>query len=213
MREHPIPPVTEPMQYRAIGIVRGTYVPSDESKFTRGTLIDSEGNQIDSVVLGRVITLMRRHIEIESPHLWVVYPRSRQAHNLHLQISGIWEPSTLDKEMKPLGLISESEEESQQDELEEGDNFFSIRGELIFTKPEKSELIVRIRQRPNTQLKKGKSFKLFLQGEVPVIYLHHFVSFNVRREGQQLQLEDYEVIESLPIKKAKKTMLSLEKNN
>ena len=31
MRQHPISPVTEPMQYRAIGVVRGTYVPEDLS--------------------------------------------------------------------------------------------------------------------------------------------------------------------------------------
>ncbi|NBR44385.1 MAG: hypothetical protein EBT85_04840 [Synechococcaceae bacterium WB5_2B_268] len=28
MRQHPIPPVNEPLQFRAIGIVRGTYCPT-----------------------------------------------------------------------------------------------------------------------------------------------------------------------------------------
>ena len=32
MRQHPISPVTEPMQYRAIGVVQGTYVPADPDR-------------------------------------------------------------------------------------------------------------------------------------------------------------------------------------
>ena len=38
MRQHPIPPVTEPMQYRAIGLVNAVYVPQDEKTLTRGVL-------------------------------------------------------------------------------------------------------------------------------------------------------------------------------
>ena len=97
MQNHPIPSVTDPLQYRAIGIVRGIYKPQDDENFTRGAIIDSKGNQIDSVVLGRVITLIRNHVSLEKPHLWVVYPRCRNNQNLHLQITGIWEPSTLKK--------------------------------------------------------------------------------------------------------------------
>ena len=52
MQHHPIPSVTDPLQYRAIGIFRGTYVPQDQDKFTRGDLIDAQGHQIDAVVLG-----------------------------------------------------------------------------------------------------------------------------------------------------------------
>ena len=76
MQNHPIPSVTDPLQYRAIGLVRGIYKPQDDETFTRGALIDSKGNEIDSVVLGRVITLIRNHVPLEKPHLWVVYPRS-----------------------------------------------------------------------------------------------------------------------------------------
>ena len=85
MQKHPIPAVTDPLQYRAIGIVRGIYKPQDDENFTRGALIDSNGNEIDSVVLGRVIPLIRNHISLEKPHLWVVYPRCRNSQNLHLQ--------------------------------------------------------------------------------------------------------------------------------
>ena len=131
MRDHPIPPVTEPQQYRAIGVVRGLYKPSDDDQLTRGTLIDAEGGEVETVVLGRVLTLMRRHLAMEQTHLWVVYPRSRDNEQLHLQIAGIWEPSTLSPDQTDL-----------DDSLPEGDDYFSIRGELIFTKPEPGELVV-----------------------------------------------------------------------
>ena len=135
MQNHPIPSVTDPLQYRAIGLVRGIYKPQDDDTFTRGVLIDSKGNEIDSVVLGRVITLIRNHVPLEKPHLWVVYPRCRNNQNLHLQITGIWEPSTLSRD----GL-DESSSLNIDDDLIEGDDYFSIRGELIFTKPEEKEL-------------------------------------------------------------------------
>ena len=68
MRQHPISPVTEPMQYRAIGVVRGTYVPADPEQLTRGVIQTEDGSEIDAVVLGRVLTLMRRHLDLSKSH-------------------------------------------------------------------------------------------------------------------------------------------------
>ena len=64
MRHHPISPVTEPMQYRAIGVVRGLYVPSDPEQLTRGLIRTDDGVEIEAVVLGRLLTLMRRHLNL-----------------------------------------------------------------------------------------------------------------------------------------------------
>ncbi len=182
MQNHPIPSVTDPLQYRAIGIVRGIYKPQDDENFTRGTLIDSEGNEIDSVVLGRVITLIRNHVSLEKTHLWVVYPRCRSNQNLHLQITGIWEPSTLNKDyIDNEGLNEISSLTVDSDNLVEGDDYFSIRGELIFTKPEDNEVVIKIRQKPRNQKKKVLPFKVNLKGEIPINYLKHFISLDVRR--------------------------------
>ena len=198
MQNHPIPSVTDPFQYRAIGLVRGIYKPQDDDNFTRGALIDSEGNEIDSVVLGRVITLIRKHVPLEKPHLWVVYPRSRNNQNLHLQITGIWEPSTLKKDLvESEGLNEASSLKVDSDELLEGDDYFSIRGELIFTKPEDKEVVIKIRQKPRNQQKKSLPFKVFLKGEIPINYLKHFISFDVRRIDYQLLVEDFKVIGSI----------------
>ena len=195
MQNHPIPLVTDPLQYRAIGMVRGIYKPQDNDNFTRGALIDSKGNEIDSVLLGRVITLIRNHVSLEKPHLWVVYPRCRNNQNLHLQITGIWEPSTLKKDLMEKETLNEASiPKVDSDDLSEGDDYFSIRGELVFTKPEDKEVVIKIRQKPRNQQKKALPFKVNLKGEVPMNYLKHFISLDVRRVDYQLLVEDFQVI-------------------
>lgn len=92
----PVPPPSEPMQYRAIGLVRGRYVPSEE-QFTQGKVLAADGTEIDAVLLGRVMSLIRNHVDLERDHLWVAYPRTR-TEDLHVQIVGIWEPETLKRE-------------------------------------------------------------------------------------------------------------------
>ena len=186
MRDHPITPVSEPMQYRAIGLVRGIYRPETPDHFTRGHLIDLKGIEIESVVLGRVITLIKRHVAIEEPHLWVVYPRCRNENKLHLQIAGIWEPSTLS--------LSEDKILDDKDHIDEGDDYFSIRGELIYTKPETNDLIVKIRQQPRKVIKKPLPFKIRLKGHISLDNLHQFISLDVRRFGEELKVEEYELI-------------------
>ena len=204
MQNHPIPLVTDPLQYRAIGMVRGIYKPQDNDNFTRGALIDSKGNEIDSVLLGRVITLIRNHVSLEKPHLWVVYPRCRNNQNLHLQITGIWEPSTLRKDLMEEETLNEPLiPKVDSDDLSEGDDYFSIRGELVFTKPEDKEVVIKIRQKPRNQQKKALPFKVNLKGEVPINYLKHFISLNVRRIDYQLFIEDFQIIGTIsqqPIK-------------
>ena len=112
-----------------------------------------------------------------------------------MQISGIWEPSTLKKDLvdnEDLNEASVSNVES--DSLLEGDDYFSIRGELIFTKPEEKEVVIKIRQKPRNQQKKALPFKLNLKGEVPINYLKHFISLDVRRVDYQLCVEDFQII-------------------
>jgi len=202
MIDHPIPPVTEPLQYRAIGVVRGTYHTNDKEKFTRGYLVDEQGEQVEAVVLGRVITLIRRHLNIDEPHLWVVYPRCRESDHLHLQIGGIWEPSTLAKKNQDGNL--KSADTINLDYLPEGDDYFSIRGELIYTRPETNDLVVRIRQKPRSKLIKPQPFKILIKGEISLEYLRKFVSLDVRRRGQNLILEKYEILGEVPSKSSKK---------
>ena len=206
MRDHPISPVTEPLQYRAIGIVRGKYKPTDPELITRGHLVDLDGLKLEAVVLGRVLTLIKRHLDVDKPHLWVVYPRSREIDHLHLQIAGIWEPSTLGQINLEENDSNKAEElrEAICDELPEGDDYFSIRGELIYTKPGSDDLVIKIRQRPRPNGSRPLPFKLNLKGNIPLKYLRHFVSLDVRRTGGNLCIEGHKIIAPMPTRGGKK---------
>ena len=94
---------------------------------------------------------------------------------------GVWEPSTL-------------AESGASDQLPEGDDYVSVRGELIYTRPETGDLVVKVRQQPRPDGSRPVPFKLQLKGEVPLEHLRHFVALNLRRQGQHLQLESFEVI-------------------
>jgi hypothetical protein len=211
MRHHPISPVTEPMQYRAIGVVRGTYVPSDPEQLTRGTLHTEDGSEIEAVVLGRVLTLMRRHLDLSKPHLWVAYPRYREADRLHLQLVGVWEPSTLAATAIATQPAADASSDSSSDataaaaepapagdDLPEGDGYFSVRGELIYTRPEDGDLVVKIRQQPRPDGSRPTPFKLQLKGQMAPENLRHFVALDLRRHGQDLHMEQHEVIGPVP---------------
>ncbi|HEY9658155.1 MAG TPA: hypothetical protein V6C65_06860, partial [Allocoleopsis sp.] len=65
-RQQPIPAASEPMQYRAIGLVRGKYVAS-EDQFTRGTVETDDGVTLGAVLLGRVMSLVKKHLDLEQP--------------------------------------------------------------------------------------------------------------------------------------------------
>ncbi len=198
------------MQYRAIGVVRGTYVPSDPDQLTRGTIQTEDGTAIEAVVLGRVLTLMRRHLDLSKPHLWVAYPRYRETEHLHLQLVGVWEPSTLaapaadvepDSDLdtaEPATAATAESLEPAADDLPEGDGYFSVRGELIYTRPEDGDLVVKIRQQPRPDGSRPTPFKLQLKGAIPPESLRHFVALDLRRHGQELHLEQHEVIGPIP---------------
>jgi len=102
----------------------------------------------------------------------------------------VWEPSTL-----AAGEEGESPAaESAQDALPEGDDYFSVRGELIYTRPESGDLVVKVRVMPRPDGSRPVPFKLQLKGDLPLEHLRHFVALNLRRQGQVLQLETFEVI-------------------
>ncbi|MCC3424530.1 MAG: hypothetical protein JGK12_11470 [Microcoleus sp. PH2017_01_SCD_O_A] len=217
MRQHPIPPPSEPRQYRAVGLVRGRYTQSEE-QFTRGMLIAADGTAIDAVLLGRVMSLVKNHLDLEQEHLWVVYPRTRQEDgNLHAQIMGVWEPETLKKSPE----TSSDEENQEAGEIEQGgepstaslppsepdveDGYFSIRGEVIYQQSQEEEkyLIVKIKQAPRKNDDKMKFFKLKLKGDVGTKAIGFFWDFHVKLQADSLMIEQANNIGALPIKKRK----------
>lgn len=191
-RVHPIPPPSEPMQYRAIGLIAGQYRPSVE-QMTQGTLISSKRIEIDAVLLGRVISLIKNHLDLGTEHLWVVYPRTKQdGENLHVQIMGVWEPETLEQDLSAI------ESKSVKDLPEVKDGYFSIRGAVVFYSEEAQKVVVKIAQSPKRKTDKPRSFKLELKGLLPSKAIGHFWEFQVQLQAKELVIQTAKNIGELP---------------
>ena len=141
MIKSPIQKVTDKLQYRAIGIVNGIYSPAEDNQLNRGIIIDNKGQEIETVVLGKAISLIKKYIDLKKDYFWIVYPKNKNTQNLHLQIAGIWDPYQLnnmgDENLKKniLEILHE---------LNLSDNYFSIRGELIYVNNKKNEIVIKI---------------------------------------------------------------------
>lgn len=186
----PIPPPGELMQYRAIGLIEGRYIPSPE-QFTRGVLRTADGLDLSAVLLGRVMSLVRKHLNLERNYLWVVYPRTREKkEDLHVQVMGVWAPEEMGRPL-PQGSRSSVVPD-----------WFSIRGEVVFQSQEKGFIIVKIRRagkkNPSNQNEatqdslassKPQAFKLRLMGSLPGKGVGNFWDLQVRRQGSLLYVE------------------------
>lgn len=180
----PIPAPSYARQYRAIGLIEGQYQCSQDHQ-TRGILITQEGNIIDTVVLGKVLSLFKKHIDLDKPHLWIVYPRTRLANDqFQLQIAGVWEPETLHPEQSHLCLSEDSL--SSNFPVKSGD--FSIRGQVVYASNPKKIVIVKIRQSPKHSSEKPKFFKLKLQGTLPDKAVGCFWELQVQLIDNQLTI-------------------------
>jgi hypothetical protein len=203
-RSHPIPPPGEQMQYRAIGLLKGKYTPSTEH-FNQGILLTEDGTIVDAVLLGRVMSLLKKHLSLEEEHLWVVYPRPRQKEgNLHAQIVGVWEPEKLTQNRAP-----SSDREASPLPIEDG--FFSVRGEVVYQSEQDQRIVVKIRQSPRKQDKKPRFFKLTLTGTLNQKAVGRFWDLQVRRQGNELVIQSAEDIGVVSKRKGKKPQKSKSK--
>ena len=192
MLKNPIPKVTNKLQYRAIGIVKAKYSPNHIDQLNRGVLTDIKGEQLETVILGKALSLLKKHIDLNKSYFWVVYPKNKNTQNLHLQVAGIWDPHQLND------LPDDSSEKNFAellDELSLKDNYFSVRGKLVFVNTQKKEVVVKICITPKPNNLKNKNFKLVIKGELPIKFLNSFVSLDVLRDGNSLSLVDFEIIE------------------
>ncbi|MDC2974830.1 hypothetical protein OAX47_01380 [Prochlorococcus sp. AH-736-K09] len=194
MIKSPIQKVTNRLQYRAIGIVNAVYNPNDNVQFNRGTLTDCKGQKIETVILGKVLSLIKKYIDLEKNYYWIVYPKNKNTQNLHLQVAGIWDPYKFndisDDSLKkdPIELL---------EELNLNDNYFSVRGEVVFVNTKNKEFVVKICSSSHPNKIKKNNFKLTIKGELSIKNLNSFLSLDVMRDGNTLNLASYEVIERI----------------
>jgi hypothetical protein len=191
------------MQFRAIGLIRGRYLASAE-QFTKGVLLTTDGTMVDAVLLGRVMSLVKKHIDLNEEHLWVCYPRTREGStDLHVQIVGVWEPETLQKKpdeakdgetaLKPMRPKSPIKNSTDLD-----DGFFSVRGEVVFQSLEQEQIVVKIKQAAKPGEEKGRAFKLQLKGNLGPRATRHFWDLKVQRDMGLLMIRDATCIGAMP---------------
>ena len=191
MIKSPIPKVTNNKQFRAIGIVFGMYKPNDNNLLNKGFIEDSSGLNIDAVVLGKALPLIKKFINFENKYYWIVYPRNKNSDNIHLQIAGIWDPNNFknnDENIKKTHDLLLS--------LDLKDNLFSIRGKLIFINTQEKDLIIKICPSSQNKNQKNKSFKILVKGEISMKYVNSFVSLEVVRKDNTVVMEKFEIIET-----------------
>ena len=195
MLKNPIPKVTNKFQFRAIGIIYAQFTPNDAEQLNRGFLIDGKGEKIETVVLGKALSLLKKFIDLKKSYYWIVYPKNKNTQNLHLQVVGIWDPYQLNDFQNDSSKINSSK-------LLEGlnltDNYFSVRGELVFVNTQKKEIVIKICSASKSKNLKNKNFKLVIKGELSLELLNSFVSLDIHRDGNALKLINYEVIEKNP---------------
>ena len=192
MLKNPIPQVTNQLQYRAIGIINGKYTPHDIEQLNRGFLIDDKGEKIETVVLGKALSIIKKHIDLKNSYYWVVYPKNKNTQNLHLQVAGIWDPYQLNNFPNDSSKTNFSK---LLKELDLKDNYFSVRGELVFVNAQKKEIVIKINSASKFKNLKNKNFKLVIKGELSIELLNSFVSLDINRDGNALKLVRFEVIE------------------
>lgn len=204
-RQQPIPPPSEPMQYRAIGLVRGLYTATNAEQFTQGTLLTADDTHIDAVLLGRIISLLKNHLDLAQEHLWVVYPRTGQKEDsLHLQVVGVWEPEKLAKQTTTELEADREPETAQEQQIQSSaeivDGYFSVRGEIVYQSVAEGHFIVKIRQTPRSASDKPKYFKLKIQGDLAAKAVGQFWDLQVQRQAEDLVVVKAEFIAALPSK-------------
>jgi len=192
MLKNPIPKVTNQLQYRAIGIINAKFIPLSSEQFNRGFLIDNKDEKIETVVLGKALSLLKKHIDLKKSYFWIVYPKNKNTQNLHLQVAGIWDPYQLNDFPND---STKTDFSKLLEELDLKDNYFSVRGELIFVNTQKKEIVIKICSASKLKNLKNKNFKLVIKGEISLELLNSFVSLDINRDGNSLKLINYEVIE------------------
>ena len=192
MLKNPIPKVTNRLQYRAIGIINGKFIPNNIEQFNRGFLTNDKGGKIETVVLGKALSLLKKYIDLKKSYFWIVYPKNKNTQILHLQVSGIWDPYQLNDFQNDSSKTNFSK---LLEELDLKDNYFSVRGELVFVNTQKKEIVIKICPAKKSKNLKNNNFKLFIKGELSLELLHSFVSLDINRDGNSLKLIKYEVIE------------------
>jgi len=189
-------PLTESLQYRAIGRMWGRYIPNTE-QIHQGQLITRDGVTINVNLMSKVSKIVENQLDLSQEYLWTVYPKTPPKDlgiGLYLSLISVKAPSKYTELIK-------TELQSQADN-------FSIQGEVIYQNFEDGIVTVKIQQTPRNNNGTPKEFRLRLLGFLPPKSARHFWNLHVRRIGTDLVIQSGQCIKFLHPKKSKTQKLS-----
>jgi hypothetical protein len=173
-----IPPADHKSQYRALGIVVGQFLPSDED-VRQGMLLTPDG--LSFPARSAFPRFRPKRHQLEQAIAWRVWPRPDREAGLRFALKAPCKDENGE-------LITETEEH------------YSIRGQLKWWKADEGKLAISIRPNKNA-LRRFNPYFLILQGHVPNPRAGAFWEIEAGREGRQLALLDGQ--EALPPKQNK----------
>lgn len=160
-----------PLQYRAIGVIQGIYEPL-ENTLTKGIMTTVDNATFETVILGKAISAVKNHVDLNAVQNWVVYPHVvPELDRLHLQVLGVFVPNDTENMLPP--------------------NYFSVRGEVIYSSKKQEKVIVKICKNNSLSSRRVNFFKLELTGKIPDQTIKHFYSFSTVLQGQKLMIKNY----------------------
>lgn len=187
----PIPSPNNSLQYRAIGVVEGLYASGSEH-FCKGKITTTDGTEIEAVVLGKVMPILQKKLDLAQSYLWVVYPRIvNKTAQLYVQIVGVWAPE-------------ETGKTAMESNVEDG--YFSIRGEVIEQSSARNYVIVKIKRKGKNLPKAQSKFKLKLKGILPSNAIGYFWDIKVQRQEHELVINYARAIALIPKAPPKKPL-------
>jgi len=172
----PIDPPSQPLEYRAIGLIQGRYVPKEENS-GQGTLFASDGVELKAF-MAWLQPYAEKYLDLNQEQLWVVYPRRHPT------------KATMSVQLKGFRQAQPGEP------LPTGDGYFSIRGEVVQREDKVGFVVVKIR-RNRTDPSKAKEMLIRLEGFVPPEAVGQFCEFECERDGHDLVIIDGKPIAAL----------------
>lgn len=161
-----------PLQYRAIGVIQGIYEPL-EGTLTKGIMTIEDNSSFEAVILTKAIASIKNHVDLNQVQNWVVYPHTiPEVEQIYLQIVGVFVPKKKEINILP-------------------PNYFSIRGEVIYSSKKQEKVVVKVYQNKSKHRKKTSFYKLELKGRIPDHTIKHFYSFSLVLEQNQLKIKNY----------------------
>lgn len=191
-----------PLMYRAVGQVRGRYIPTIK-KVTKGVLLTDDGISIPAKLVARAGLIGKTEPElIQGEKIWSVYPQTEVASWFERILPFLPDEEAIAAlktqpmpalwvEIRDLRELSGSK---TIEELLQYNNYFSIRGQIIKQDEQQGKLTIRIcRNKIPPGKEKNSEYQpldLIIDGFLPGNVKGQFWDLDVSREGDILIVDN-----------------------